>query len=149
VNPKVIVILAGTNNVGTMPGGPQKIENVTRGVRAIVEACRRKAPKAVIVLTSVFPRNDEMAVMPEIRAINANLARLAEGKAVRFVDVSAGLADAQGRLFDGVMHDGLHPTVKGYQVWADALKPILGEVLGPPSKTDLAPPPTGDPSATR
>ena len=44
--------------------------------------------------------------------------------------------------------DNLHPDVKGYQVWADGLKPILTELLGPPAKEDHAPPPTGDPSAT-
>jgi hypothetical protein len=45
--------------------------------------------------------------------------------------------------------DKLHPTVKGYQVYADALKPIFTEILGPPAATDEAPPPTGDPSAMR
>ena len=39
--------------------------------------------------------------------------------------------------------------LKGYQVWADALKPLLRELLGPPAKVDHAPPPTGDPSATK
>jgi hypothetical protein len=42
--------------------------------------------------------------------------------------------------------DGLHFDVKGYQAWADALKQILTELLGPPAKEDHAPPPTGDPS---
>jgi hypothetical protein len=58
------------------------------------------------------------------------------------------LAGTDGVLVEGVMNrDGLHPSVKGYQIWADALKPILTELLGPPAATDLAPPPTGDPSA--
>lgn len=48
-----------------------------------------------------------------------------------------------------MMADGLHTTVKGYQVWADALEPLLTELLGPPAATDQAPPPTGDPSARR
>ena len=43
--------------------------------------------------------------------------------------------------------DKLHLSLRGYQVWADALKPILTELLGPPAATDHAPPPTGDPSA--
>jgi hypothetical protein len=43
--------------------------------------------------------------------------------------------------------DGLHLDVKGYQVWADALKPILTQLLGLPGAEDHAPPPTGDPSA--
>ena len=46
-----------------------------------------------------------------------------------------------------MMRDGLHPTLMGYQVWADALKPMFTELLGPPAKEDQAPPPTGDPSA--
>jgi len=43
--------------------------------------------------------------------------------------------------------DKLHPALKGYQVWADALKPVFAALLGPPAKDDHAPAPTGDPSA--
>jgi lysophospholipase L1-like esterase len=149
VNPNVIVLLAGTNNVGTTPGGDAKVADVTRGLRAIVDLCRRKAPQATVILTAIFPRNDEMAVMPDIAAINANLAKLADGRTVRFLDVNDRLGDKDGRLFEGMMHDKLHPTEKGYQAWADGLAPILAELLGPPGKTDAAPPPTGDPSAAQ
>lgn len=147
VNPKVIVILAGTNNVGRQPGDDAKVADITRGLQAIVARCREQAPNATLVLTAIFPRNDNPAVMPTINAINAGIARLADGKKVRFLDVNAQLADADGKLFAGMMGDQLHPTLKGYQVWADGLKPILTELLGPPAATDHAPPPTGDPSA--
>jgi lysophospholipase L1-like esterase len=153
VHPKAIVLLAGTNNVGREPGGPAEVENITRGVRAVVEQLRRRAPGATIILTAIFPRNDNprdpLAVIPEIRAINANLATLADGNAVRWLDINDRLADADGRLHPGLFMDALHPTVKGYQIWADALRPILTEVLGPRAATDHAPPPTGDPSARR
>ena len=104
---------------------------------------------AAIILTAIFPRNDNMAVMPEIDRINENLAQMADGSRVRFLNVNGRLADENGRLHDGMMNerDRLHPTLKGYQVWADALKPILTGILGPPASTDNAPPPTGDPSA--
>jgi lysophospholipase L1-like esterase len=151
VNPKVIVLLAGTNNVGGRPGGDEKVADITRGVRAIVELMHRKAPNATIVLTGIFPRNgtgpDSLAVIPEIRRINANLIQLADGRSVRWIDVSDRLADANGKLHEGMMMDGLHPTVQGYRIWADALRPILTELLGPRATTDAAPPPTGDPSA--
>ena len=88
-----------------------------------------------------------MKVLPEIEAINANLAKLADGRSVRYLNVNDKLADAQGTLFEGMSGDKLHPTLKGYQVWADGLTPILTELLGPRASTDLAPPPTGDPSA--
>lgn len=150
VNPRVIVVLAGTNNVGAEPRDEQTIAGIARGIRAILDICRQKAPNATIVLTAVFPRNDNMAVMPAIDRLNAQLAGLADGTRVRFLSINDRLADANGVLFDGVVNrDKLHPTVKGYQIWADALKPVLRELLGGPATTDLAPPPTGDPSAAR
>jgi lysophospholipase L1-like esterase len=148
VHPKVIVLLAGTNNVGNRPGDDAKVAEISRGIEAIVTLMRQKAPAATIIVTAVLPRNDNIAVMPTITAINANLARLADGKTIRFLNVNDQLAGGDGVLVEGVMNpDGLHPSVKGYQIWADALKPILTELLGPPAATDLAPPPTGDPSA--
>jgi len=42
-------------------------------------------------------------------------------------------------------YDGLHLGTSGYQIWADALKPILTELLGPPATTDRAPPPSANP----
>jgi len=148
VRPKVIVILAGTNNVGTQPGGDEKIADITRGLSALVRLCERKAPDATIVLTAIFPRNDNVAVLPEIERINAHLAALADGKRVRFLNVNNRLADRDGRLFEGMSADKLHPTLQAYQIWADALKPIFTELLGPPAAVDLAPPPTGDPQAS-
>jgi lysophospholipase L1-like esterase len=96
----------------------------------------------------ITPRNDNMAVMPLINRINESIARLADGKRIRYVNINGRLADKDGRLYEGMHNgDGLHLDVKGYQVWADALRPILTRLLGPPAKEDHAPPPTGDPSA--
>ena len=149
VNPKIIVLLAGINNVGAQPGNDAKVADITRGLAAVVEICRKKAPDATIIITGIFPRNDNMAVIPTINKINDNLAKMADGKKIRYLNVNDKLADQDGKLFDGMMNsrDKLHPTVKGYQVWADGLKPSLTELLGPPATTDHAPAPTGDPSA--
>jgi len=148
VHPKVIVLLAGTNNVGMQPGPETKVADISRGLEAIVALMRNKAPGATIIVTGIFPRNDNPAVMPTINAINANLSKLADGRTIHFLNVNDRLADADGVLVDGVMNaDRLHPSLKGYQIWADALKPIFTELLGPPSAEDHAPPPTGDPSA--
>jgi lysophospholipase L1-like esterase len=154
VNPKAIVLLAGTNNVGNQvpaSGIEPGIADVTNGLRAVLRVLQAKAPGATIVLTGIFPRNDNMAVLPEIEGINANLAKMADGRKVRYLNINGRLADADGKLHEGVMNanDKLHPTVAGYQIWADALKPILTELLGPPASEDHAPAPTGDPSARR
>ncbi|HEY3443864.1 MAG TPA: GDSL-type esterase/lipase family protein [Paludibaculum sp.] len=153
VHPKVIVLLAGTNNVGNKvapEGDESKVAATTEALQAVVSTMRAKAPRAVIVLTAIFPRNDNPAVMPTIGKINSNLARLADGKTVRFLNINDKLATPDGKLLAGMMDpDQLHPALPAYQIWADALKPILTELLGPPAATDHAPAATGDPRAQR
>jgi lysophospholipase L1-like esterase len=149
VNPKVIVILAGTNNVGNKaPGGDigPKAENIAKGIKAILDICRQKAPTATIILMGIFPRNDNMAVMPLINKINENISKFADGRKIKYVNVNKKMADKTGKLFPQItVSDGLHLDLKGYQVWADALKPIFKKILGSPAKEDQAPPPTGEP----
>ncbi|MGA2593762.1 MAG: GDSL-type esterase/lipase family protein [Bryobacteraceae bacterium] len=147
VNPKVVVLLAGTNNVGNRSArgdADARVDDVTRGLQAIVRVIQMKAPAATIILMGLFPRNDNIALMPVIDRINVNLSRFADGQKVRYLNINDKLADGDGRLFDGMMDskDRLHPTVKAYQVWADALKPVLTELLGPPAAEDHAPPPS-------
>jgi alpha-L-rhamnosidase len=150
VHPKIIVILAGINDVGTEPHGDERATHVSAGVETILDVCRQKAPAATIIITALFPRNDSMAVIPMINEVNRRIAALADGTKIRFIDINRKLADEHGRLLEGMVNpDQLHPTVKAYQIWADALKPSFTEILGPPASTDHAPPPTGDPAVTR
>ena len=87
---------------------------------------RSKAPDAVIIVTGIFPRNDNMELMPVIDRINANLAGMADGRKVRYLNVNDKLADGKGTLYEGMMNpDQLHPALKGYQVWADAAEASL------------------------
>jgi hypothetical protein len=74
---------------------------------------------------------------------------LADGQKIRYPNINDKLTDGNGRLLDGMMNakDKLHPTLKAYQIWADALKPMLTGLLGSPAAVDQAPPPMGDPAA--
>src|SRR3984957_7455733 len=93
VNPKVIVLLAGTNNVGN--GEPSA--EITRGLEAVVRLMQAKAPGATIILTAIFPRNDHgNNLMPVIDRINENLAHLA-GEKIRFLNINRKLADDSGK----------------------------------------------------
>ena len=153
LEPKVIVLQAGTNNLSEdlLPADETDKENeVVTGIRMILDVMRTQVPGATIVLTGIFPRNDKSGstrLFPVITAINARLAALANGSNIRFVDINDKLADSNGKLYPGLTLDGLHPTVKGYQIWADALKPVFMQVMGPPAAEDHAPPPTGNPAA--
>jgi lysophospholipase L1-like esterase len=144
VNPKIIVLLGGTNNLPNTP-----LPEIVRGIKATLDLMQQKAPNAVIILMGITPRNDNGNAnrITAINEINSSIAKFADGKKIRYLNINDKLADKDGTLFEGMTVDRLHLSVKGYQVWADALKPIFTELLGPPAKTDHAPAPTGDPSA--
>jgi cephalosporin-C deacetylase len=153
VNPKVIVVMAGSNNIGPVtPVGDDeaRVAEISRGIEAIVTRCREKAPGATILLMGITPRNDNLAVMPTIERINARIGRLANGSTIRYLNINAQLADAHGKLHPGMSDpDGLHLTSEAYQIWADALTPLITELLGPRASVDHAPPPSADPAAQR
>jgi len=148
VNPKVIVLLAGTNNIGDKPK-PGCAKDAAEGVAAILETCKAKAPDATVILLPILPRNDSDEAGRQVVEANKLIAKLADGKRVRLLDISAQLADAQGKLHEGMTVDKLHLSLKGYEIWARALEPLLTELLGPRAAEDKAPPPTGDPSAAK
>lgn len=149
VNPKVIVILGGVNNFGGNSDEGTSA-NVARGIKKIITVCQEKASAATVVITAIFPRNDNMATVPLINLANQKISGFADGKKIRFLDINRKIAGEDGVFFDGMVSpDKLHPAIKTYQVWAEALKPIFTEILGPPGNEDFAPPPTGDPSAIK
>src|SRR5262245_46610400 len=83
VHPKVIVLLAGTNNVGHAPASDARVSAITRGMKALLDAMREKAPRATIIVMGILPRNDgprPTAVMPSINKINEQIAQFADGK---------------------------------------------------------------------
>lgn len=147
VHPEVFVVQAGTNNLGDFADDATTVDAIVAGIRMIVATCLSRAPNATVVLTGVFPRSDKPALSPAIYAINQRLAAFADGERVRFVDVTGPLSGPDGALLDGMSADGLHLSLAGYQIWADALKPIFTELLGPTAERDIAPPPTGNPAA--
>lgn len=105
VHPKVIVLMAGANNIGATPppAGTEgaKAEDITRGLKATLDFMRYKAPDAKIILMGITPRNDRgsTAVMPLINRINDGLARLADGKTIRFLNLNDNIGHPQ--LFTG------------------------------------------------
>ena len=122
---KVISILIGTNNLGGEP-----LRHTWRGVKAIVDAVREKQPQAKIILTSILPRgagNDDLD--RRIRTLNGELAKIADGKDVFWLDIYDKFLNADGTLNTSLYYDDkLHLFQKGYPVYADNLLPLFDEL---------------------
>jgi lysophospholipase L1-like esterase len=101
---------------------------------------KTKLPETKVLLLGIFPRgprkdktgavvDDGVAKMKIIHAVNDDLAKLDDGKTVRFLDISKHFLGNDGTIPDILMPDQLHPNAAGYQLWADAMKPLLAEML--------------------
>lgn len=150
LRPKVVALQAGTNNLPWQgPASDAVVDDIVEGIEALVAEFQQRVPEAVIVLTALFPRDQNPDVASAIEQINARIEAFANRQKLRFVNINPELTGADGKLRPGFSQDGLHLELPAYDVWASALKPIFREILGPPAATDNAPPPTGDPSAAR
>jgi lysophospholipase L1-like esterase len=146
VGPKVFVVQAGTNNLADFESPDERVAAVAAGIEAIVARCQRHAPESLVVLTGVFPRRDRPEFNSSIAAINARLAAFGDARRVRYLDIGDRLVDSRRLLSAEMSEDGLHLSLAAYQVWADALKPILVERLGAALDVYIAPVPTEDPT---
>jgi lysophospholipase L1-like esterase len=126
--PKVVVIMIGTNNVGH--SRDEKPEWAAAGVKKIVETVHEKLPQTKVLLLGVFPRDKkDSAMRKKVTEINDIISKLDDGKMTRYLDLGPKFLDADGAIPKDVMPDGLHPNLKGYQIWAENMQPLLDELM--------------------
>jgi len=133
IKPKVVVLMIGTNNTGK-ENDAGKIRNTVletiAGVQAVVKELRAKLPDSKILLLAIFPRSTlDNPQRAQVALINTVIAKLDDGKTVRYLDIGPKFLGADGKVPEDIMPDFLHPNEQGYQIWADAMGPALDEML--------------------
>lgn len=125
IAPKAVVIMIGTNNVGS-----NTPEEIAEGVLAVADRVRAKLPKTKVLLLGVFPRatanSDQRKAVLGINTILAKSPR----PGVTYQDIGPVFLDKKGEIPDSVMPDKLHPMAYGYRLWAMAMEPTLSTLLG-------------------
>jgi lysophospholipase L1-like esterase len=124
-SPKAIMLMIGTNNTGRNTAA-----EIAEGVGAVVLELQKDFPKAQILLLGIFPRNTAKdPVRTTIAKINSIISKLDDGDRVHYLDIGAKFLDADGNIPKDVMADALHPTSKGYEIWAEAVKEPLTKLV--------------------
>ncbi len=128
MKPKVAVIMIGTNNTGH---SMQKAEETASGVQAIIKHIHQNSPETKVLLLGIFPRGSEpthkMRLLND--EINSIIKKSADGEKVTYLDISPSFLDDKGMLNEEIMPDKLHPLPHGYQIWAEAMEPVLKKLL--------------------
>jgi lysophospholipase L1-like esterase len=135
VHTRVITLMIGTNNTWS-----DSAEDIAAGIKACVDAIRKKQPQAKLLLMPLLPRevahkrpnrdytrkNGEI-VMPKQAKVNELIRPFADGKNVIWFDLTKQFTDSEGLPNVKLLPDGTHPGPEGYTVWAEAFLPYLKE----------------------
>lgn len=124
IQPKVAVLMIGTNNGGASP------EQITEGVAAIIKEIQGRSPGTKVLVLGLLPRGEKPnGWRAKNDKANILLAQLADEKTVWFLDFGAQFLQPDGTLTKALMPDFLHPSDAGYVIWADAMDAKLHELL--------------------
>ena len=126
--PKLAVLMFGTNNTGHRQDSPA---TTAAAIARNIAEVQRRLPNTRILLLAVFPRDATPAgAMRQINEkINAILPSLADNKKVFFLNINQVFLQADGTLPVDIMPDLLHPNEKGYELWANAMRPELERLI--------------------
>jgi (4-O-methyl)-D-glucuronate---lignin esterase len=124
--PKAVMLMIGTNNMGT-----NTAPEIAEGIGAIVLELRKNFPAAKILLLAIFPRSvPGDPIRDKIAETNRIISRLDDQKNVFYLDIGQKFLDEKGYFLpDSFRPDNLHPQAKGYDIWGQAVKAKLADLM--------------------
>jgi len=128
INPKVLVLLIGTNNTGHRQ---DKAEDTAEGIKQILFVLSEKLPDTKVLLLAIFPRSakptQKLRVLNDM--VNQKIQNYADNERVFYLDINHYFLDEEGRLTSNVMNDFLHPNENQYKIWAKAIESHIKRLM--------------------
>jgi len=133
--PKVVVILAGTNDVAGNTG-PMTLAEIEANLQTMSELAR--AHNIRVVLSSVLPVNNytersklffPLRPPAQILELNQWIKDYAAQKGYIYLDYFSAMVDDKGLLRADLAEDGLHPNAKGYAIMAPLAQKAIDQAL--------------------
>jgi lysophospholipase L1-like esterase len=131
LQPRVVVILGGTNDIAGNTG-PSSLEMIEDNLASMTELAQ--AHQIRVVLASVLPVFDYpwkrgLAPAPKIVALNAWMKAYAARVGAVYADFHTAMADARQGLESELSADGVHPNAAGYAIMAPIVERAIAEAI--------------------
>lgn len=131
LQPAVVVILAGTNDIAGNTG-PSTLAMIGDNLVSMVELARANGIR--VVLSSVLPAYDYpwrpgLEPAAKITALNAWMRHYASAHDVVYLDYHTAMADERQGLRAALTDDGVHPNAAGYRVMAPLAERAIADAL--------------------
>ncbi|MCG6189410.1 GDSL-type esterase/lipase family protein [Maribellus maritimus] len=143
-SPKVIILEIGTNNIDEKNYPTRHTAGqLAGGMKKIVEIFREKCPESKIILLRCFPGayggpnpTSHRRILERASDI---VSRWADNKHIFYCDVNHVFLNMDGSINHDMLGDWLHPTPAGAEAWAQAMEPLLLELMEDKSRDDKKP----------
>ena len=132
LKPKVVVILAGTNDIAGNTG-PSTLQMIADNIMSMAELAEANGIK--VVLCSVLPAYDypwRKGLMPneKIPALNTMIKSYVNSKGLVYLDYFSAMTDGKNGLREDLGSDGVHPNKKGYELMAPLAEKAITKAIG-------------------
>ena len=132
LQPKVVVILAGTNDIAGNTG-PSTLKMIEDNLVSMAQLAQANGIK--VILSSILPAYDYpwkpgLEPAPKIKEVNAFLKKFAKkNKGIYYLDYFSAMADKRDGLPKKYSEDGIHPTEEGYKVMEPLVQQAIAKAL--------------------
>ncbi len=129
LKPKIVHILAGTNDVAgnTGPESPQDFKNNIMSMVDLAEANGITVILGSIPPAAAFSWQPKVNPVPTIAKLNDWLRGYAAGKHIQYIDYFDALAGSKGELRPNLSNDGVHPNIDGFAIMRKLVEPKISE----------------------
>jgi acyl-CoA thioesterase-1 len=133
LKPKVVVILAGTNDIAgnTGPSTEQMIEDNLASMTEIAKANGIRVVLSSITPVYDYPWKTGLEPAAKIMSINAWMKDYAKRSGEVYLDYHSAMQDARHGLPPELAADGVHPNEAGYRIMAGLAETAIAEALRP------------------
>ncbi|MGI9455900.1 MAG: GDSL-type esterase/lipase family protein, partial [Aeoliella sp.] len=124
LSPAHIVLMIGVNNINS---GGHTGDETAEGTAAIVRWLRKNKPDAKVILLGCFPAGQQPtdSHRAEIEILHQEIAPLADGKKIVYVDLRPHFLTDDGTLNQNMSGDAIHISRSGQEVWMKALVGVV------------------------
>lgn len=131
LNPKVVVILAGTNDIAGNTG-PMTLEQIHDNILSMVELAKSNGITPIVC--SVLPAYDypwRPGLEPNIKIpkLNQMLKKMTEAQEVMYLDYFSEMADDRNGLPSELTTDEVHVTKAGYEIMERMVQGAIDKAL--------------------
>ncbi len=131
LNPSVVVILAGINDIAEN-NGPSKLEDVFGNIVSMVQLAKISHIKVVVssvMPAFAFPWRLTIDPKPSVTALNAMLKDYCDKNKIVYLDYFTAMADERRGLPANISKDGVHPNLDGYKIMEPLAEKAIDEAM--------------------